>query len=293
MFALRFSILLLLLTAMFAAPVRAQQGLWNVESSTVQESGSNAEIRFMFRTATGYFASQGAGAGSALFEGERSGDQVSGLAWAYKVGCPAESYEASGNYAPDGKTLTLTGREPIKDAFCKVVSYRDRTLVLTQQLAVATPAPQSTPPPPPPPPSPAPPAVAFPPAAPASPSRSFWDHNGSTLYLVANGKSRELYYDAPHPRMAGVGVRNGTLLFQGVYAAGSYSGTAHIFTRQCGVLPYQVSGPVTNNFEKITLHGQKPVPDANCNIRYAPDTLEFDLCVKTLPPGAVARLCPQ
>jgi len=161
-------------------------------------------------------------------------------------------------------------------------------MVLTKQGAIATaPAPQPAAPPP--------PVVALPGATPAAPGRSYWDHNGSTLYLSASGTSRELYYDTPHPRMASVGVHNGTLLFQGTFIRSTmtYSGTAHIFSKQCGVLTYPVSGPVTNNFEKITLSGQKPIPDANCNIRYAPDTLEFDLCVKTLPPGAVARLCPR
>lgn len=285
MFALRNLTCVLMLA--FAMPAYGQSALWTIEASTVQESGSNADVRFMFQTAGGAFASQGAGAGSMLFEGERNGTQVSGLAWAFKTGCPAESYEVAGSYAPDGKTLTLNGREPVKDASCHVASFRDRTLVLTKQAAVATaPAPQPA----------APPPVAAPPAAvPAAPTRSYWEHNGSTLYLSASGTSRELYYDTPHPRMAGVGVHSGTLLFQGVYAYATktYSGTAHIFSKQCGVLPYQVSGPVTNNFEKITLYGQKPIPDANCNIHYAPDTLEFDLCVKTLPPGAVARLCPQ
>jgi hypothetical protein len=291
MFALR-NLSCVLMLAAFAGPAYGQAALWNVETSTVQESGSSTDVRFRFLSAGSAIASQGAGAGSMLFEGERNGTQVSGLAWAFKAGCPAESYEATGSYAPDGKTLTLNGREPIKDASCHVVSFHDRTMVLTKQGAVATAPPQQPVTPPQQPAVPSPPAAT--PVTPASPTRSYWAHNGSTLYLSVNGTSRELYYDTPHPRMASVGVRNGTLLFQGAYANATktYSGTAHIFSKQCGVLTYQVSGPVTNNFEKITLYGQRPVPDASCNIHYAPDTLEFDLCVKTLPPGAVARLCP-
>ena len=147
MFALRNLICVLLLAA-FAAPSHGQTALWNVETSTVQESGSNADVRLMFQNAAGAFASQGAGAGSMLFEGERNGTQVSGLAWTFKAGCPAESYEVTGSYAPDGKTLTLNGREPVKDAACHVASFRDRTMVLTKQAAIATAPPQPAAPPP-------------------------------------------------------------------------------------------------------------------------------------------------
>ena len=32
---------------------------------------------------------------------------------------------------------------------------------------------------------------------PASPEPTIWDHNGSVMYLVANGSSREIYYQKP------------------------------------------------------------------------------------------------
>jgi hypothetical protein len=31
----------------------------------------------------------------------------------------------------------------------------------------------------------------------ASPESTVWDHNGSVMYLVANGPSREFYYQKP------------------------------------------------------------------------------------------------
>jgi hypothetical protein len=133
------------------------------------------------------------------------------------------------------------------------------------------------------------------PAAPITsvPGRSYWSHNGSTVYLVADGASRELYYDKPRPGMLAVGARPGSLLFRGTYANGGYSGTAFIFTKHCGTLAYQVSGPVTNNFESITMHGEAPSADADCNVtKYIFDTLAFALCVKSVPAGSDALPCP-
>jgi hypothetical protein len=283
---LRFLALSLTL-AILSGPVHSQQVLWSVEQSTLVQTGQGANLRFAFRTPGGSFASQGVAAGAALFEGERSGDQVSGVAWAFRPGCPAESYEAVGSFSADGATLRVSGREPAKDGACKVISFQDRTLVITKGSAVA-----SAPPPPPPPPVVAP---TFTPApAPVDPKRSYWAHNGSTIYLLVNGNARELYYDKPKAGLNTVGVQPGSLLFRGTYSAGNYAGTAFRFNRQCGPLAYQVSGPVTNDFEAITLYGQAPVVDASCRItKYVADKLEFALCVKTLPPGAVALLCPQ
>ena len=37
----------------------------------------------------------------------------------------------------------------------------------------------------------------------ASPEPTVWDHNGSVMYLVANGSSREIYYQAPSRNVGG------------------------------------------------------------------------------------------
>ena len=49
----------------------------------------------------------------------------------------------------------------------------------------------------------------------ASPELTIWDHNGSVMYLVANGPSREFHYQRPRAGMLEVGVRPGSLLFMG------------------------------------------------------------------------------
>ena len=98
----------------------------------------------------------------------------------------------------------------------------------------------------------------------ASPESTVWDHNGSVMYLVANGPSREFYYQKPRAGMLEVGVRPGSLLFRGEIENGEYSGTAYIFNPHCGQIPFQVKGPILNNDERIVLTGQAPRVGRNC-----------------------------
>lgn len=126
-------------------------------------------------------------------------------------------------------------------------------------------------------------AVAIPTASIAQQSGpSLWDHNGSTVYLVANGQAREFYYQEPRQGMADVGARQGSLLFSGASSGGRYWGTAYIYRGACGKFPYQVTGPILDNYERVVLKGQAPRVGADCRVRgYFEDTLEFSL----LKPG--------
>ena len=126
-----------------------------------------------------------------------------------------------------------------------------------------------------------------------APQPTLWEHNGSVVYLVARGSPREFYYKEPRPGMLEAGARPGSLLFRGTSESGRYVGTAFIFDRRCGQIPYQVSGPILDDYQRVVLTGQAPRVGANCSIRgYLADTLEFTLlksnesAVTQLPAGA-------
>jgi hypothetical protein len=117
------------------------------------------------------------------------------------------------------------------------------------------------------------PQEASPPA-----ERSLWDHNGSIMYLVAIGASRELHYQKPRPGMLEAGAHPDDVLFKGEINDGQISGTAYIFNAQCGQVPFHVKGPILDNGGRIMLTGQAPRIGRNCQTygEYT-STLEFKL----------------
>jgi hypothetical protein len=111
---------------------------------------------------------------------------------------------------------------------------------------------------------------------PAPPAPSVWDHNGSTMYLVENGATREFHYQKPRPGMAEVGARPGTLLFRGRLDNGQFSGTAYIFNPHCGPIPFRVTGSAVDTGDRIVLTGQAPLVGRKCRVyRTSASSLEF------------------
>jgi hypothetical protein len=120
----------------------------------------------------------------------------------------------------------------------------------------------------------------------ALPTQSLWAHNGSVVHLTAEGASRRFYYDTPRQGLDVIGVRRGTLLFEGRKEGNRYSGTAYFFSKQCGQRPYAVSGSVAsrNSQITITMSGQAPRLDANCQqIGVHNDVLVFHIRRMFLP----------
>jgi hypothetical protein len=114
--------------------------------------------------------------------------------------------------------------------------------------------------------------------------RSFWNHNGSTIYLVADKSSREFYYDEPRPGMVMAGARSGNLLFRGKSIGNEYVGTAFIFDSRCGNRSYNVSGPILDNSQRVLLRGRAPRVGQDCQPRgYVDDTHQFTFLGKTTP----------
>jgi S1-C subfamily serine protease len=127
----------------------------------------------------------------------------------------------------------------------------------------------------------------------AAPKTTYWDHNGSIVYLIADGVSRQFYYHEPRPGMLQEGARPGTLLFRGRSIQGGYVGTAYLFDRTCGPTPYQVSGPILDDYHTVVLRGQAPRIDADCRVQgYFTDTLKFTLLGSSPPEDVVASPKP-
>jgi hypothetical protein len=110
----------------------------------------------------------------------------------------------------------------------------------------------------------------------SSGSRTLWDHNGSVMYLLEDGASREFHYSKPRPGMFDAGVRPGALLFRGEIDGAQYSGTAYIFNPHCGPIPFEVKGQSLDADERIVLTGQAPRVGRNCRTyELYTSTLEF------------------
>jgi hypothetical protein len=119
-----------------------------------------------------------------------------------------------------------------------------------------------------------------------SPEPAIWDHNGSVMYLVESGSSREFHYQKPRPGMLEAGARPGSLLFRGQVDNGQYSGTAYLFNPHCGAIPFQVKGPILDNDERIMLTGQVPQVGRHCRI-YGSHTSNLEF--RRLKPTNVAQ----
>ena len=83
------------------------------------------------------------------------------------------------------------------------------------------------------------------------------------MCLVANGSSREIYYQKPRPGMLDAGARPGSVLFRGEVNKEQYFGTAYIFSPHCGPIPFEVKGPILDD-QRIVLTGQAPRVGQNC-----------------------------
>jgi len=112
----------------------------------------------------------------------------------------------------------------------------------------------------------------------ADSQRTYWDHNGSVMYLEAHGRHRQFYYSQPRAGMADAGVASGALLFDGSSDGSGYDGTAYIFSRNCGSFSYHVAGPILDDHRRVVLRGTAPRIGSDCRVAgHAPDTLEFVL----------------
>lgn len=116
-----------------------------------------------------------------------------------------------------------------------------------------------------------------------------YDHNGSRMEVQfcaptnATNTDVSIFYTDPRQGLIKHGVKNGTLLFQGVRRSdGSITGHAHLFSNRCGETLYQVSG--SQQSDRIVLRGNASLLDSNCQVKSTRlDTLVFTVTVKQAP----------
>lgn len=105
-----------------------------------------------------------------------------------------------------------------------------------------------------------------------------WNHNGSVMRLEADGNVRRFVYDQPRSGMVKAGARSGDIVFEGQRNGATYSGTAYIFSKSCGRVPYPVAGNVSADQRAVVLEGQAPRLGSGCQVKsYRRDRLSFEL----------------
>ena len=95
---------------------------------------------------------------------------------------------------------------------------------------------------------------------------SYWNHNGSGMAWESDGDRRWVWYYAPREGLRGVGVRPGTLLFEGRRAGRRMVGTAYTFSGPCGPAGFPVEGPIASGDESVQVSGTAPRRDEACNV---------------------------
>jgi hypothetical protein len=121
------------------------------------------------------------------------------------------------------------------------------------------------------------PLVAAATAASASAVTSMWNHNGSIMRLVTEGETTRILYDAPREGLAGLKIKNGTVLFTGTRSVNEFKGTATTFSSRCPPRDFQVSGQISSDQKQIVLKGQAPRFGSDCEASGVRDeTLTFD-----------------
>jgi hypothetical protein len=121
---------------------------------------------------------------------------------------------------------------------------------------------------------------------------SIWNHNGSTMMLNVDGSRVAFSYLQPRRVIAAQGVESGTVLFSGRRSrSGSlddwgYTGTAYIFSANCGKHAFAVKGTdMWDPFPKISLTGRVPrIDQQTCRqTGEREETLVFEYQLPDLP----------
>jgi WD40 repeat protein len=103
---------------------------------------------------------------------------------------------------------------------------------------------------------------------------SYWNHNGSVMGLVANGKNRSMVYVKVRQELSHL-VEPGTWLFKGFADDGEYRGRARRFSPGMSPLEYAVEGPVVEEGNRVILTGKVAMRRPDGTKEIVTDRLEF------------------
>ena len=118
-------------------------------------------------------------------------------------------------------------------------------------------------------------------------------HNGSLMLVTPVARNEiVIQYANPRPSLIGL-VQPGTVLVRGYWQGDIFNGTAFVFSRWCGAIPYVVRG-TTDQANSLVLIGAAPQFDTNCRILgYDPTSahavLRFELPPPPPPPIETPR----
>lgn len=114
---------------------------------------------------------------------------------------------------------------------------------------------------------------------------SSYNHNGSQMRAERCADALRIHYENPKASIAKLGVKSGTLLFDGFVTLSNgiefIEGQARVFKAGCGPAEFRVEGGYTNDTGRIPppiyLAGVAPVRAANCSKKSSRnETLDFN-----------------
>jgi hypothetical protein len=117
--------------------------------------------------------------------------------------------------------------------------------------------------------------MALPAQAPASNGdcyTTYYSHNGSEMLLERCGEDLRMTYENPRPALRQLGVKRGTLFFEGrlrrIDRGEFIEGDARAFRKGCKPEPFYVRGGISRRGERdpvpFTLRGAAPLRDRQC-----------------------------
>jgi hypothetical protein len=107
--------------------------------------------------------------------------------------------------------------------------------------------------------------------------KSYWNHNGSVVGLIPEGKNRTFIYVKPRSGLQGL-VEPGMVLFSGISDNSSYNGIARRFRKGLPPIKYNVSGPINKGGSQVVLTVEVTTRNADGSPKETIlDKLVFDL----------------